>query len=79
MTTITITPLANLCPAPSASLSRAEVGIARLVSQGLSNKQIASHLCLSVRTVESHISHILTKIGGRSRTQIAIAAMTGAL
>jgi DNA-binding NarL/FixJ family response regulator len=52
-------------------LSARETEIARLVSDGLTNKQIASRLFLSDRTVDSHVSHILTKIGCTSRAQIA--------
>jgi predicted ATPase/DNA-binding CsgD family transcriptional regulator len=54
-----------------AGLSAREVEVARLVAEGLSNKAIASRLHLSVRTVESHVRHILTKIGFENRTQLA--------
>jgi predicted ATPase/DNA-binding NarL/FixJ family response regulator len=45
--------------------------IAELVSQGLSNKEIADALVISRRTAETHVEHILTKLGFTSRTQIA--------
>jgi non-specific serine/threonine protein kinase len=45
--------------------------VAALVAQGQSNSQIASELVISVRTVESHIQHILDKLGFSSRAQIA--------
>jgi predicted ATPase/DNA-binding NarL/FixJ family response regulator len=45
--------------------------IAELVSQGLSNKEIADALVISIRTAETHVEHILTKLGFTSRTQIA--------
>lgn len=70
---------ASLRPAPAVRLSRAERSVARLVTEGFSNKQIASDLCVSVRTIESHVSHILTKLGARSRLQIAVAAMNGVI
>ena len=38
---------------------------------GLTNRDIAARLCLSVRTVEVHIDHILTKLGFRARTRLA--------
>jgi DNA-binding CsgD family transcriptional regulator len=53
------------------SLTASEAKVARLVADGLSNKQIAERLVLSTRTVESHVSHILAKLGVRSRVDIA--------
>jgi DNA-binding CsgD family transcriptional regulator len=52
------------------SLTRTEARIARLVAQGQSNPQIARGLYLSRRTVETHVSHILAKLGVRSRLDI---------
>lgn len=48
-----------------------ESRIARLVADGLSNKKIASDLKISVRTVEGHISNILSKKGWSNRVEIA--------
>ena len=45
--------------------------IAGLVAQGLSNREIASKLVISQRTAETHVEHILTKLGFTSRAQIA--------
>jgi predicted ATPase/DNA-binding CsgD family transcriptional regulator len=56
---------------PSASLTRREREIAALVATGLTNREIAGQLCLSVRTVEVHVDHILSKLGFRTRTQLA--------
>lgn len=53
------------------SLTRTEVRIAGLVAQGLSNPAIAAELFLSRRTVQTHVSHIMTKLGLRSRVDIA--------
>jgi len=53
------------------SLSPAETKVASLISEGLSNPQIANRLFLSRRTVEIHVSHILGKLGLRSRTEVA--------
>jgi DNA-binding CsgD family transcriptional regulator/tetratricopeptide (TPR) repeat protein len=53
------------------SLTVSEARVAELVAEGLSNRQIAERLVLSTRTVESHVSHILVKLGVRSRVDIA--------
>jgi DNA-binding NarL/FixJ family response regulator len=52
-------------------LTEAENRVAQLVSRGLSNKDIAAELEISVRTVENHISHILDKKGFSNRVEIA--------
>jgi non-specific serine/threonine protein kinase len=56
---------------PPTSLTRREREIAALVATGLTNRQIAGQLYLSVRTVEAHVDHILSKLGFRTRTQLA--------
>lgn len=52
-------------------LTEAENRVAVAVSRGLSNKEIAAELEISVRTVENHISHILDKKGFSNRVEIA--------
>jgi DNA-binding CsgD family transcriptional regulator/tetratricopeptide (TPR) repeat protein len=52
-------------------LTKREREIAVLVSQGLSNRQIAATAYISDRTVETHVQHILGKLGFTARTQIA--------
>ncbi|MDQ3647046.1 MAG: LuxR C-terminal-related transcriptional regulator [Actinomycetota bacterium] len=54
-----------------AGLSEREAEVARLVAKGLANKQIASRLQLSVRTIEDHVRHALFKTGLENRTQLA--------
>ena len=49
-------------------LTAREREVAELVAQALSNKEVASKLVVSERTVESHVRNILTKTGLRSRT-----------
>lgn len=55
----------------SPALTRREREVAKLVAQGLTNKQIAAKLVISLRTAEGHVEHILTKLGFGSRAQIA--------
>ena len=56
---------------PKAPLTEREQEVAVLVARGHANREIASALFISERTVESHIQHILNKLGARSRAQIA--------
>lgn len=51
--------------------TEAEARITRFVASGLSNKEIATELGVSVRTIEWHISHILSKKGWNNRVEIA--------
>lgn len=55
------------------SLTTTEHTIADLVAEGLSNPQIAARLYISRRTVQTHVSHIFTKLDIASRTQLAAA------
>ena len=52
-------------------LSKRELEVARLVASGMTSRAIAERLFLSERTVESHLEHILTKLGFTSRAQVA--------
>jgi predicted ATPase/DNA-binding CsgD family transcriptional regulator len=52
-------------------LTRREEEIAGLVAEGLTNREIAGRLVISQRTAESHIEHILSKLGFATRAQIA--------
>jgi DNA-binding CsgD family transcriptional regulator len=58
-------------PAPTGELTTAERRVAALAASGLSNKEIAQALYISVYTVEAHLSHVYAKLGIRSRTQLA--------
>ena len=53
------------------ALTRRELEVAHLVGAGLSNRAIAEQLGISQRTVESHVDHVLRKLGFGSRTQVA--------
>ena len=64
----------------SESLKNSEWQIIVLVGSGLSNKEIAAKLNLSEGTVRNSLSNILSKLGLRDRTQLAIwAVQTGAV
>lgn len=56
---------------PDAVLTARELEIAELIAEGLSNRQIAARLTISVRTVETHAQHIMVKLGFRTRAQVA--------
>jgi DNA-binding CsgD family transcriptional regulator len=54
-----------------ASLTRAELDVVQLVSEGLANNDIATRLFVSPRTVQTHLTHAYTKLGLTSRVQLA--------
>jgi DNA-binding CsgD family transcriptional regulator len=54
-----------------ASLTRAELDVVRLIGEGLSNRDAATRLFISPRTVQAHLTHIYTKLGLTSRVQLA--------
>lgn len=56
-------------------LTPREREVARLLSTGKSNREIAEGLFLSERTVENHVGNILTKLGFDSRAQVAVWAL----
>ena len=56
------------------ALTDRELEVAGLVSQGLTNQQIAHRLSLSVRTIEAHLTHIYNKLGVGSRVELALMA-----
>jgi ATP/maltotriose-dependent transcriptional regulator MalT len=56
-------------------LTRRERQVAAVVAQGLSNQEIANELVVSIKTVEAHVTHILSKLGFSSRAQIAAWAV----
>ena len=57
------------------SLTPTERDVVRLVGEGLANKDIAARLFVSPRTVESHLTHVYTKLGLSSRVQLAQEAV----
>jgi non-specific serine/threonine protein kinase len=61
----------KISSAGATTLTRREKEIAQLVSRGLTNKQIAERLVVSVRTAESHVESVRNKLGFQRRAQIA--------
>jgi len=58
-------------------LTDRQLAVARAVAAGLSNKQVASELFVSVKTVEFHVSQILARLGIDSREEIGQAIQPG--
>lgn len=54
-----------------ASLTPTELDVVRLISEGLANKDIATRLFISPRTVATHLTHVYAKLGLTSRVQLA--------
>ena len=65
-------------PESPEALTRRETEVLKLLARGQANKQIARELYIGEKTVKTHVSNILMKLGVRSRTQAALyAARTG--
>jgi DNA-binding NarL/FixJ family response regulator len=60
---------------PAGQLTSRELDVLRLVGAGKANKEIAGELSISERTVRTHVSNILGKLGLHSRTQAALWAV----
>jgi DNA-binding NarL/FixJ family response regulator len=55
-------------------LTPTELDVAGLVSEGLSNPEVASRLYVSRSTVKAHLAHIYAKLGVANRTELATLA-----
>ena len=60
---------------PRVDLSEREVEIIELVATGLTNQEISERLTISKRTVDNHVSNILTKTGAKNRVALLNWAM----
>jgi DNA-binding CsgD family transcriptional regulator/tetratricopeptide (TPR) repeat protein len=58
-------------------LTTQESAVARLVADGLSNREAASRLVVSVKTIEYHLGHVYDKLGVRSRSQLVAKLRSG--
>ena len=66
-------------PPAAENLTGRELDVVRLVSRGMSNREIAAELVISEKTVKTHISSLLSKLGLEDRTQLAIYAIRNRL
>jgi DNA-binding NarL/FixJ family response regulator len=64
---------------PPIDLTARELEVIALLAEGLTNKEIASRLDLSTRTVNFHLDNIYSKLGVNSRTEAAIYALQSGL
>ena len=66
-------------PRTPGNLTEREVEVLRLVSEGQSNRQIATALVVSPKTIEHHVEHIFNKLGVASRTAAGVFAVQNGL
>lgn len=66
-------------PGHNPSLSEREMEVIRLIALGMTNRQIATQLKLSEKTIKNHVSHIFRKLKITARTQAAIHAISNNL
>ena len=62
-------------PTPGNPLTARELQVLRLISSGRTNKEIADELCLSERTIDRHVSNILSKLDVPTRAAAAVHAV----
>jgi NarL family two-component system response regulator LiaR len=53
-------------------LTTRECDVLRLMCRGMTNKEIAQELCVTLKTVEYHVTNILGKLGVANRTEAAV-------
>ncbi len=66
---------ASDAPDETDDLTERELEVVRLIAQGCSNREIAEKFVISEKTVKTHVSHVLAKLGLKDRTQLAIYAI----
>lgn len=66
------TPEVKLGQVSSSQLTPREIQVLRLLTTGVGNDEIASKLGISENTVKTHIAHLISKTGFKTRTQLAI-------
>ncbi|MBR3404498.1 MAG: response regulator transcription factor [Firmicutes bacterium] len=68
-------PVTNLGLAKSTEFTERELEVLRYLTEGLTDKEIADALCLSVTTVRYHVNNLISKTGSSSRTELAVNAV----
>jgi len=69
----------STAPLPAAQLTERELAVLELLAHGLHNKQVATRLGISRRTVERHCDNIYDKLGVGSRTEAVVQAISSKL
>jgi RNA polymerase sigma factor (sigma-70 family) len=65
----------NVVHAPLDQLTERELEVLRMAAKGMSNREIAQELTISVRTVQTHLTNIFNKMGVGSRTEAVVHAL----
>jgi NarL family two-component system response regulator LiaR len=73
------TPAAPVAAGKGEALTERETDVLRLVARGSANKEIAAALGIGEKTVKTHVSNLLAKLGVQSRTQAALYAANAGL
>jgi two-component system vancomycin resistance associated response regulator VraR len=68
-------PAVDLGLAKGTDLTERELEVLRLLAEGLTDKEIAEQLCLSITTVRYHVGNLISKTGFSSRTELAVNAV----
>lgn len=68
-------PVTQLGFAKSTELTEREIDILRLLVEGLTDKEIAERLYISLSTVRYHVNHLISKTGQSTRTELAVNAI----
>jgi len=65
----------SMAPAPLDELTERELEVLKMAAKGMSNREIAQELTISVRTVQTHLTNIFNKMGVGSRTEAVVVAL----
>ncbi len=72
-------PVTMIGLARSTDLTERELEVLRLLAEGLTDREIADRLFLSVTTVRYHVNNMISKTGASSRTELAVGAVRGGI
>ncbi len=70
-------PAAAVRPHGLDTLTERELEVLALVARGLTNREVADSLTMSLATAKTHVSHLLSKLGARDRAQLVVIAYEG--